>query len=333
MNDLGKLAAKLVEIDESSAGQRLDNFLLGHLKGAPKSLVYRIIRSGEVRINKGRADAADRLAMGDKVRVPPLRPGTIPDPKAAPAGAAKAAAGFPVLFEDDFLIAINKPAGVAVHGGSGLKYGVIEALRAARPDAKFLELVHRLDRDTSGVLMLAKKRTTLVAMHALLREGKTDKRYLTLTRGRWPHEAKHHVRAALHKYVTAEGERRVTPAEEDEGKEAHTVFTLQKRYAEATLLEAQLKTGRTHQIRVHLASSGYPILGDDKYGDFELNKRLQKQGLKRMFLHAAKISFVHPESGERLRIEAPLPEECARYLAGLAPASAPSPATAATSPR
>jgi 23S rRNA pseudouridine955/2504/2580 synthase len=177
--------------------------------------------------------------------------------------------------------------------------------------------------------MLAKKRATLVAMHELLREGKTDKRYLTLIKGRWPHEAKHHVRAALHKYVTAEGERRVTPAEEDEGKEAHTVFTLQKRYADATLLEAQLKTGRTHQIRVHLASSGYPILGDDKYGDFELNKRLQKQGLKRMFLHAAKISFVHPESGERLRIEAPLPEECASYLASLAPVTA----TAAKPPR
>jgi len=319
MNELGKLAAKLVEIDESGAGQRLDNFLLKHLKGAPKSLIYRIIRSGEVRINKGRADAADRLNLGDLVRVPPIRLDTDPDaPKKAPAGAARAAGEFPVLYEDEALLALNKPAGVAVHGGSGLKYGVIEALRAARPQAKFLELVHRLDRDTSGVLLLAKKRAALVAMHELLREGKTDKRYLVLIKGHWPHEAKHHVRAALHKFVTAEGERRVTATEAEDGQEAHTIFTLVKRYSsgelQATLLEAQLKTGRTHQIRVHLASSGFPILGDDKYGDFDLNKRLQKTGLKRMFLHAARISFAHPVSAERMRVEAPLPEELTRYL-------------------
>jgi 23S rRNA pseudouridine955/2504/2580 synthase len=183
--------------------------------------------------------------------------------------------------------------------------------------------VHRLDRDTSGVLMLAKKRAALVAMHELLREGKTDKRYLVLVKGRWPHEAKHHVRAALHKFVTGGGERRVTATddEDEDGKEAHTIFTLAKRYPEASLLEAQLKTGRTHQIRVHLASSGYPILGDDKYGDFDLNKRLQKSGLKpglkRMFLHAARISFAHPVSGERMRIEAPLPEELTHYLESL----------------
>jgi len=321
MSNSEKLPARLVEIDEASAGQRLDNFLLKQLKGAPKSLVYRIIRSGEVRVNKGRADAADHVALGDLVRIPPLRAGTAPDTKAeAPAGAARAAGQFPVLFEDDALLAINKPSGVAVHGGSGLKYGVIEALRAARPQAKFLELVHRLDRETSGVLMLAKKRPALVAMHELLREGNTDKRYSALIKGVWPHEAKHHVRAALHKFLTPDGERRVSATDDDDedGKEAHTIFTLQKRFAEATLLEAQLKTGRTHQIRVHLASSGYPILGDDKYGDFELNKRIAKQGLKRMFLHAARISFVHPVTEERLRIEAPLPEDLARYVAGLA---------------
>ncbi|MDB5803907.1 MAG: pseudouridine synthase [Betaproteobacteria bacterium] len=322
MNELGKLAAKLVEIDESGAGQRLDNFLLKHLKGAPKSLIYRIIRSGEVRINKGRADAACRLNLGDLVRVPPIRLDVDPDaPKKPPAGAARAADEIPVLLEDDALLALNKPAGVAVHGGSGLKYGVIEAMRAARPQAKFLELVHRLDRDTSGVLLLAKKRAALVAMHELLREGKTDKRYLVLIKGHWPHEAKHHVRAALHKFVTAEGERRVTATEAEDGQEAHTIFTLVKRYPEATLLEAQLKTGRTHQIRVHLASSGFPIMGDDKYGDFDLNKRLQKTGLapglKRMFLHAARISFAHPVSGERMRIEAPLPDELERYLESL----------------
>jgi len=318
MNELGKLAAKLVEIDESGAGQRLDNYLLRHLKGAPKSLIYRIIRSGEVRINKGRADAADRLNLGDLVRIPPVRLQADPDAPVRPApGAAKAAHEFPILFEDEALLAINKPSGVAVHGGSGLKYGVIEAMRAARPTAKFLELVHRLDRETSGVLLLAKKRAALVAMHELLREGRTDKRYLTLIKGRWPHEAKHHVRTALHKYVTGEGERRVAAADPEEGQEAHTIFTLLKRFDDATLLEAQLKTGRTHQIRVHLATSGHPILGDDKYGDFDLNKRLQKAGLKRMFLHAAKISFAHPVSGERMRIEAPLPEDCARYLDSL----------------
>jgi len=320
MNDLGKLAAKLVEIDESGAGQRLDNYLLRHLKGAPKSLIYRIIRSGEVRVNKGRADAADRLNLGDLVRVPPIRLGAAPDtPAVAPAGAVRAAGEIPVLYEDEALLALNKPAGVAVHGGSGLKYGVIEAMRAARPQAKFLELVHRLDRDTSGVLLLAKKRAALVALHEMLREGKTDKRYLVLVKGVWPHEAKHHVRIALHKYLTAEGERRVsaTDPEDEGGQEAHTIFTLQKRHADASLLEAQLKTGRTHQIRVHLAASGFPILGDDKYGDFELNKRLQKSGLKRMFLHAAKISFAHPVTGERMRIEAPLPEECVRYLESL----------------
>jgi 23S rRNA pseudouridine955/2504/2580 synthase len=312
------LAAKLVEIDESAAGQRLDNYLLRFLKGAPKSLIYRIIRSGEVRVNKGRADAADRLNLGDLVRIPPVKLDKDPDaPKPAPAGAAKVAESFPILFEDESLLAINKPAGVAVHGGSGLKYGVIEAMRLARPQAKFLELVHRLDRETSGVLLLAKKRQALVAMHELLREGRTDKRYSVLIKGRWPHEAKHHVRASLHKFVTAEGERRVTATDAEDGQEAHTVFTLVKRFPGATLLEAQLKTGRTHQIRVHLASSGHPILGDDKYGDFELNKRLAKAGLKRMFLHAARISFVHPASGERLRIEAPLPEDCAKYLDSL----------------
>ncbi|HEY4372820.1 MAG TPA: RluA family pseudouridine synthase [Burkholderiales bacterium] len=318
MNELGKLAAKLLEIDEAGAGQRLDNFLLRHLKGAPKSLIYRIIRSGEVRVNKGRADAADRLNLGDLVRIPPVRLGTDPDaPATPPAGAAKAALEIPVLYEDDALLALNKPAGVAVHGGSGLKYGVIEAMRAARPQARFLELVHRLDRETSGVLLLAKKRPALVAMHELLREGKTDKRYLTLIKGNWPHEAKHHVRTSLHKFVTAGGERRVTATDAEDGQEAHTIFTLVKRFPEATLLEAQLKTGRTHQIRVHLASSGHPIIGDDKYGDFDLNKRVAKAGLKRMFLHAARISFVHPVTGERLRVEAALPEDCAHYLESL----------------
>ena len=318
----------MVEVGEGGAGQRLDNFLLRHLKGAPKSLIYRIIRSGEVRVNKGRAEASTKLAASDLVRVPPVRLEAKPESTRAPAaGSARAGTDLPVLFEDEALLAINKPAGLAVHGGSGVRFGVIEALRAARPEAKFLELVHRIDRDTSGVLLLAKKRAALVAMHELLREGRTDKRYLTLVAGRWPHEAKHHIKTALAKYVTSEGERRVAESDDESeySKDAHTVVSVVKRFAGVpgdgagvTLLEAQIKTGRTHQIRVHLASAGYPILGDDKYGDFALNKIEAKHGLKRMFLHAAKISFIHPLTQSRLRIEAPMPPDCERYLARLA---------------
>ena len=328
MKDLGQAKVEMVEVGEGGAGQRLDNFLLRHLKGAPKSLIYRIIRSGEVRVNKGRAEASTKLAASDLVRVPPVRLEAKPESTRAPAaGSARAGTDLPVLFEDEALLAINKPAGLAVHGGSGVRFGVIEALRAARPEAKFLELVHRIDRDTSGVLLLAKKRAALVAMHELLREGRTDKRYLTLVAGRWPHEAKHHIKTALAKYVTSEGERRVAESDDESeySKDAHTVVSVVKRFAGVpgdgagvTLLEAQIKTGRTHQIRVHLASAGYPILGDDKYGDFALNKIEAKHGLKRMFLHAAKISFIHPLTQSRLRIEAPMPPDCERYLARLA---------------
>jgi 23S rRNA pseudouridine955/2504/2580 synthase len=318
MKDLGQGKVEVVEVGEGGAGQRLDNFLLRHLKGAPKSLIYRIIRSGEVRVNKGRADASTKLAATDLVRVPPVRLEAKPEGAPVPvAGSARAGTDLPILFEDDALLAINKPAGLAVHGGSGVRFGVIEALRAARPEAKFLELVHRIDRDTSGVLLLAKKRAALVAMHELLREGRTDKRYFTLVAGRWPHDAKHHITTALAKYVTSEGERRVSESDDENAysKDAHTVVSVIKRFAGATLLEAQIKTGRTHQIRVHLTGAGHPIIGDDKYGDFALNKAEAKRGLKRMFLHAAKISFVHPLTQTRLRIEAPLPPECERYLA------------------
>ena len=336
MKDLGQGKVEIVEVGEGGSGQRLDNFLLRHLKGAPKSLIYRIIRSGEVRVNKGRVDASIKLTAADLVRVPPVRLEAKPEGAAvAVAGSARAGTGLPILFEDDALLAINKPAGLAVHGGSGVRFGVIEALRAARPEAKFLELVHRIDRDTSGVLLLAKKRAALVAMHELLREGRTDKRYFTLVAGRWPHEAKHHIKTALAKYVTSEGERRVAESDDESeySKDAHTVISVIKRFGgsahgaihgapqnaapamQATLLEAQIKTGRTHQIRVHLSGAGYPIIGDDKYGDYALNKVEAKRGLKRMFLHAAKISFMHPLTQTRLRIEAPLPPECERYLA------------------
>lgn len=316
MNPLVKPAAKVLEIGDESAGQRLDNFLQKTLKGAPKSLIYRIIRSGEVRVNKGRAKPDTRLAVEDQVRVPPIEVEAQHTGPVA-AGAVRAGEGFPVLLEDDSLMAINKPAGVAVHGGSGLRFGVIEALRAARPQARFLELVHRLDRDTSGILLLAKKRPFLVALHELLREGRIDKRYLALVKGVWPHEAKHHIVESLASYVTQGGERRVSQSSQEGSREAHSVVNVARRYAEATLLEVTIKTGRTHQIRVHLASAGHPILGDDKYGDFEANRQAAKAGLKRMFLHAARISFLRPDNGERVRIEAGLTAECEAYLGTL----------------
>ena len=338
MKDLGKGSVVMAEVGEDGAGQRLDNYLLKHLKGAPQSLIYRIIRSGEVRVNKGRAAALTKLALGDVVRIPPVRleagagaaggmaggaAGGTAAAKRPASGQVRAGSDLVILFEDDALLAINKPSGLAVHGGSGVSFGVIEALRAARPEAKFLELVHRIDRDTSGVLLLAKKRSALVAMHALLRDGKTDKRYAALVKGAWPHTAKHHIKTALAKYTTGEGERRVAEADDGEyAKEAHTIVSVLKRFGAAgaaamTLLEAQIKTGRTHQIRVHLASAGYPIAGDDKYGDFAFNKAQARRGLKRMFLHAAKMGFVHPLTAERIRIEAPLPAECEIYLAQL----------------
>ncbi len=305
MKDLSKVSVKLMEIGSETSGQRVDNFLLRQCKGVPKSHIYRILRSGEVRVNSGRVDATYRLQEGDRVRIPPLRLGA----KAAPAKPPKI--DLPLLYEDEVLIAANKPAGLAVHGGSGISHGVIEQLRAARPEAKFLELVHRLDRDTSGVLLLAKKRSVLTAMHELIRSGQMDKRYLVLVQGRWP-AGKQHVKLKLQRYVTGAGERRVDV--DDEGKESHTVFDLERACGGCSLLRAQLKTGRTHQIRVHLAHLGFPVLGDDKYGDFELNKRLAKQGFKRMFLHAWKLAFVHPLTGARLKLEAPLPPELENFL-------------------
>ncbi len=317
-------AARIVQVDADSAGQRLDNFLIRHLKGVPKTHVYRIIRSGEVRINKGRASADTRVEAGDQVRLPPVR---ISDKVAEKAERPAPAREFPVLLEDDCLIAIDKPAGTAVHGGSGVSFGVIEQLRQARPQAKFLELVHRLDRETSGILLVAKRRSSLVALQDQFRERETGKTYLALVAGTWPANKKV-IDTPLHKYLQADGERRVrtTTADDPDGMRSITLVKVrsvlpprpQQGLPAMSLLEVTIKTGRTHQIRVHLSSQGHGIVGDDKYGDFDLNRRLQKLGLKRMFLHAWRLQFTHPASSERVELRAELPPELADYVSGFA---------------
>ena len=317
-------AVRLVTVDDNSAGQRLDNFLLRELKGVPKTHVYRIIRAGEVRVNKGRASADTRLEPGDVVRVPPVRvPTRAAEPDAAPPRE------FPLLFEDDALLVVDKPAGTAVHGGSGVSFGVIEQLRRARPQAKFLELVHRLDRETSGALLLAKKRSALTHLQDQFRQRETGKTYAALVIGRWPEKTKV-IDVALHKYLTPEGERRVraVPADHPEAMRSISLVKVVRVFDGFTLLDVTIKTGRTHQIRVHLASQGHPIVGDDKYGDFALNKALatgrQLPGhrFERMFLHARRLAFDHPVSGERITLEAPLPPECATLLGALPPPAA-----------
>lgn len=307
MNDLNKPGARprasWIEIGEESAAQRIDNFLLRRLKGVPKSHVYRVLRSGEVRVNSGRVGPEYRLRTGDKVRLPPVRLAQKPARVARPAE-------FPVVYEDAALLVVDKPAGVAVHGGSGVSFGVIESLRAARPQAKVLELAHRLDRDTSGLLVVCKKRSALVEMHRKLREGEVEKTYLAVVKGT-PRREAFDIREPLHKHVSASGERRVSVAAG--GMAAITRVKVVKGGSEFGVLEVRLLTGRTHQIRVHLAHAGHPILGDDKYGDFELNRSLAKQGVKRLFLHARRLAFSHPVTGERLRLEAPLPPEMAAF--------------------
>jgi 23S rRNA pseudouridine955/2504/2580 synthase len=302
-------------IDEGSEGQRLDNFLLRVLKGVPKTHVYRVIRSGEVRVNKGRAGADTRLALGDEVRVPPVR--TAPSAAAAVAAPARE---FEVLFEDEQLLAIDKPAGVAVHGGSGVAFGVIEQLRRARPEAKFLELVHRLDKETSGVLLLAKKRSALTVVQDQFRSRDTDKRYTALVVGAWPANKKV-IDVALHKTLDAQGERHVRPVAADhaDGRRSITLVKVARQFSAFTLLDVTLKTGRTHQIRVHLAHEGHPIVGDPKYGDFALNRQLARGALRfgRMFLHARQLQFDHPASGERITLIAPLPLECETLISSL----------------
>ncbi|VTU33351.1 RluA family pseudouridine synthase [Variovorax sp. RA8] len=312
---------RFLTVDAEFAGQRLDNFLFRELKGVPKTHVYRIIRSGEVRINKGRAQAETRLEAGDVLRLPPLRMAA----RAVEEGGSQPppAREFPLLYEDDAMLAIDKPAGVAVHGGSGVSSGVIEQLRMARPAARFLELVHRLDRETSGILLVAKKRSALTGLQDQFRERETGKTYLALVEGHWPANKKV-LDAPLARYLlpsrpgsSEPGERRVRVVAKDH-PDAMRAVTLVKVLARVSLpiepaafslLAVTIKTGRTHQIRVHLASGGHAIAGDDKYGVFERNRALQKLGLKRMFLHAWRLEFTHPASGERMALQAELPPE------------------------
>jgi len=300
----GAPAVRWIDVAEEEAGQRIDNYLMARLKGVPKSRIYRILRSGEVRINSRRVAASDRVAAGDRIRIPPVR--VAEREESAPAPHFR----MPILYEDEALVALDKPAGIAVHGGSGVAHGVIESLRSMRPEARFLELVHRLDRETSGVLLIAKKRAALTALHAALRERDADKRYLVAVAGRFRNE-RQRVQLALAKRDAPDGGKRVSVSAA--GQAAETVFRRLARGPEFSLLEAELLTGRTHQIRVHLAHLGHPVLGDDRYGDFELNRRLRKEGLKRMFLHAASIALAHPITGEALAIEAPLPPELVRF--------------------
>ena len=308
--DTAAAAVRLLTVDAESSGQRLDNYLIRLLKGVPKTHVYRVIRSGEVRVNKGRAGADTRVAEGDQIRVPPMR---LAAPSTAPPAPARE---FPVLLEDEHLLAIIKPAGVAVHGGSGVSFGVIEQLRQSRQIVasapRFLELVHRLDKETSGVLLLAKKRSALTALQDQFRERNTGKVYAALVFGAWPAKLKV-IDQPLHKTLDAAGERHVrvvSPANED-GRRSITLVKVARSFAGLTLLDVTLKTGRTHQIRVHLASSGHPIVGDPKYGDFVHNKAFAKaHGFARMFLHARELAFDHPATGERVTLHAPLPAEC-----------------------
>jgi 23S rRNA pseudouridine955/2504/2580 synthase len=306
MTDIRKDSVTFLDVDDGDSGQRLDNFLVRILKGVPKSHIYRILRSGEVRVNKGRIDASYRIQAGDQIRIPPIRVAERPVNDVPPGS-------FPVVYEDAALLVIDKPAGVAVHGGSGVSFGVIEQLRKAHPDWKYLELVHRLDRETSGLLMLAKKRSALVKLHDMMRANVPDKRYLALGLGSWDPSNKS-VKLPLFKFHTVDGERRVKVAEGDDGQFAHTNFSVVERFADFTLVEAHLRTGRTHQIRVHMQASGCPIAGDEKYGDFAFNKELAKRGLKRMFLHARSLSLPHPLTGEPLKLEAPLPAELEGFL-------------------
>ena len=307
------LKARLVTVSAANEGQRLDNFLITLLKGVPKSHIYRMVRNGEVRINKGRVKVEARLKAGDLVRIPPIR---VEEKLNSYVPPIKSGDMPNILFEDKDLLIVEKPAGMACHGGSGISYGLIERMRTTFGPDQFLELAHRLDRDTSGVIILAKSRRALVRLHEMMREGEVQKVYLTLVKGDWVND-RQHVKLPLHKFLTASGERRVK-VDKEEGLPSHSIFTLIERFGQVSYLEVELKTGRTHQIRVHAQASGFPLVGDDKYGDFDFNAKVE-QGLlgvpfKRMFLHAHRLTLNHPISGDKLIIESPLPEECKQLI-------------------
>jgi 23S rRNA pseudouridine955/2504/2580 synthase len=309
MKETPKPAVQWLEVSADQSGQRIDNFLLTYFKGVPKSRIYRILRKGEVRVNRGRIRPEYRLQAGDELRLPPVR---VSDPLVAEVPKqAQQDLETRILYEDERLLVLDKPSGMAVHGGSGLRFGVIEALRAQRPNAHYLELVHRLDRETSGCLMIAKKRSELRLLHSMLREGGIVKRYLLLARGDCSSEPRR-VDAPLKKNQLRGGERFV--AVDPEGKSAVTHFKLLETMKMASYMEAELETGRTHQIRVHAAYSGHPLAGDERYGDTAFNALMQKRGLKRLFLHAHYLSFEDPERGRSIEVSAPLAADLRHVL-------------------
>ncbi len=323
MPTISKDLVNHIRVQEHESAQRLDNYLIKILKGVPKSHIHRIIRAGEVRVNKGRAKPETRIQTDDLIRIPPVR---VAERAAKSSLQPVPARHFEIVYEDDALLVVNKPSGVAVHGGSGVSFGVIEQLRRVRPEAKYLELVHRLDKDTSGLLMVAKKRSALVKLHEMLRNDHPKKIYWALGVGAWQ-PALRHVRLPLVKYTGAAGEKMVRVGSAEDGQSAHTVFRVLDTFSgerlhsvgvsALSLVEATLKTGRTHQIRVHMQASGCPIAGDERYGDYQANRRLQKLGLKRMFLHAYSLELNHPLTGEKLVLQAALPNDLQQFLDGL----------------
>lgn len=313
MNQTNPMKVQLVQVDPELQGQRIDNFLRTYLKGVPKSLIYRVLRKGEVRVNKKRVKPDYKLQAHDEVRIPPLK---VSEPQEVPSVKLSKVASLEhcILYEDELLVVINKPSGMAVHGGSGVSFGVIEALRALRPEQKFLELVHRLDRDTSGCLLVAKRRSALTALHEQLREKQVDKRYHALVSGQWP-DSRNKVKAPLRKNILKSGERMVSVA--GDGKASETRYRVLEHFEHASLVEAFPVTGRTHQIRVHCQFAGHAIGGDDKYGEQAFNLAMQAKGLQRLFLHAYSLSFLHPKSGERKTIIAPLDPQLSQVLENL----------------
>ncbi|OCW95690.1 23S rRNA pseudouridine(955/2504/2580) synthase RluC [Alishewanella sp. HH-ZS] len=311
MTDEIKLPVQMIEIEDDFIGQRIDNFLIARLRGVPKSVIYRVLRKGEVRVNKKRIKPEYKLEQGDVVRVPPLTVASEPDAVSVKLSLVKDLEQH-ILYEDKDLIVLNKPSGMAVHGGSGLQFGVIEALRALRPDAKHLELVHRLDRDTSGCLLIAKKRSVLTHLHEQLRNKTVEKKYWALVAGDWDNKVRK-VTEPLRKNTLQSGER-VVKVDAVEGKPSETRFRILQRYQEGTLVEAFPVTGRTHQIRVHTACKGHPIACDDKYGDNQFSQQMQQIGLNRLFLHAFSLSFIHPISETTMRFEAPLDSKLSQTL-------------------